>query len=94
MELKAVEYFLESTRLHSSRMPTARVLTVSPSMLCVSRGGECTWSMGVSVPGGCSWSQGLGVSALGGIPGPVRGVLGQGWGVPGPRRDVCSRGCT
>ena len=36
------------TRLHSSRMRTARALTVSPSMLC----------LGVSAPGGCTWSQG------------------------------------
>ena len=36
------------TRLHSSRMRTARTLTVSPSMLCSGRGvpgqGGCTWS--------------------------------------------------
>ena len=35
---------MSSTRLHSSRMRTARALTVSPSMLC---GGG-----GVSAPGG------------------------------------------
>ena len=42
------------TRLHSSRMLTARVLTVSPSMLC----GGCLLR-------GCTWSRGGGVSALG-----------------------------
>ena len=35
------------TRLHSSRMHTARALTVSPSMLCA---GGCTWS-GRGLPG-------------------------------------------
>ena len=45
------------TRMHSSRMRTARMLPVSPSMHC-SRGGApglggCTWSRGVYlVPGG------------------------------------------
>ena len=43
-----------TTRLHSSRMRTARALTVSPR--CSARGGVC--SGGVSAPGG--------VSALGG----------------------------
>ena len=46
------------TRLHSSRMRTARALTVSPSMLCA--GG------GVSAPGGCLLPGGVcsqGVSA-------------------------------
>ena len=45
------------TRLHSSRMPTARALTVSPSMLCAGgclvRGG--VWSGGL-VCEGCAWS--------------------------------------
>ena len=46
---------LITTRLHSSRMRTARALTVSPSMLCA--GG--TWSVGGGclVPGG-AWSGG------------------------------------
>ena len=39
------------TRLHSSRMRTARALTVSPSMLCA--GG------GVSAPRGCLLSGGV-----------------------------------
>ena len=55
------------TRLHSSRMRTARALTVSPSMLCV--GGVsapgCVSALGVSTPGGvCSWG---GVCSLGGV---------------------------
>ena len=85
------------TRLHSSRMRTARSLTVSPSMLCV---GECTWSGGVYLvwggvpgpgdvpglggvpgPGGCTWT-GEGVG--GWVPGPG-GVCTWSWGVPGPR---------
>ena len=70
------------TRLHSSRMRTARALTVSPSMLCrggclvggcLLRGAVCSLGgggllAGVSARGGvCSW----GVSALGGVPGQV-----------------------
>ena len=59
------------TRLHSSRMRTARVLTVSPSMLCAG-GGVC--------------SRGWGVYLLqGSVPGPGGGVPGVGgyliWGV-------------
>ena len=38
---------LFDTRLHSSRMHTARLLTVFPSMHCTGGGG------GVSAPGGC-----------------------------------------
>ena len=50
---------LKVTRLHSSRMRTARSLTVSPSMLC--------WG-GVAGPGGClvrgvAWSGGGGIPA-------------------------------
>ena len=37
-----------TTTMHSSRMRTARVLTVSHSMLCT---GGCTWSRGWGVPG-------------------------------------------
>ena len=37
------------TRLHSSRMHTARFLTISPSMHCAGRG---AWSLGVSGPTG------------------------------------------
>ena len=80
------------TRLHSSRMRTARTLTISPSMLCsggvpglgggVYLGpGGCTWSGGgVPGPGGCTWSQG------GGVPGPRGGCTWSrgGGGVPGP----------
>ena len=47
------------TRLHSSRMRTARALTVYHSML--GGGGVCVCSRGVSAPGGG------GVSALGGV---------------------------
>ena len=92
------------TRLHSSRMRTARVLTVSPSMLCT---GGCTWSLGgvpgpggvyllwgvYLVPGQCTWSQGS-------VPGP-RGVYlvpgGCIWsrgGVPGPGGAPVPTGCT
>ena len=57
------------TRLHSSRMRTARALTVSPSMLCAG-GGVCSQggvSRGVCSGGCLLW----GVSALGGclLPG-------------------------
>ena len=39
------------TRLHSSRMRTARMLTISPSMLCARR---CAWSWGCfGLEGGC-----------------------------------------
>ena len=64
---------ITSTRLHSSRMRTARALTVSPSMLCA---GGCTWS------GGSAWSQGRvylvpgGMYLVpGGVPGPGRSLL-------------------
>ena len=60
------------TRLHSCRMRTARVLTISPNMLCGRGGGSAlgggVWSRrgvcsrGVSALGGCLL---LGVSALG-----------------------------
>ena len=65
------------TRLHSSRMCTAHVLTISPSMLCgggvSALGGVCSrgcllW--GVSAPRGCLlWGECLlpGVSARGGL---------------------------
>ena len=44
------------TRLHSSRMHTARSLTVSPSILCSGSGGL---SRGEGVPGGVpAWSRG------------------------------------
>ena len=61
---------LVNTRMHSSRMHTACLLAVSPSMHCTG---------GVSAQGGvCSG----GVSAPG-VPGPG-GCLLRGWGVPGP----------
>ena len=57
------------TRMHSSRMRTARLLPVSPSMYC--SGGGVLGLGGVpsrgGVPGGCTWSGGV-----------------SGWGVPGP----------
>ena len=76
-------------------MPTARTLTVSPSMLCsggvpgpggVCSGG-CTWSGGVSAPRGCTWSRGV-YLVLRGVPGPGRVYLVPGvylvlGGVPG-----------
>ena len=68
------------TRLHSSRMRTARALTVSPSMLCV-RGGVCL------VPGG-AWYQGD-------VPGPGGYIVPGGawsWGVCLVLRGAWSRG--
>ena len=54
------------TRLHSSRMRTGRVLTVSPSMLCT--GGGVSAPGGVYlVPGGCTWSQRGGSLLPGGV---------------------------
>ena len=53
-----------STRLHSSRMRTARALTVSPSMFCAGGGVPGPGGVpglregGVAGPGGCSWSWG------------------------------------
>ena len=57
---------LKVTRIHSSRMRTARLLTVSPSMHCSggvpgSRGVYLVWG-GVPGPGG--------VPDPGGVPGP------------------------
>ena len=76
-------------------MRTARVLTVSPSMLCASGGGGCTWSGGYwstggaehLVPGGVpglggTWSRGVSAPGEGSGPGG-RGLPGLG-GVPGP----------
>ena len=72
---------VELTRLHSSRMRTARVLTVSPSMLCTG-GSVCSQEVcvpgpglgGVSGPGGCTWYWGCVCSwgctwSRGGVPG-------------------------
>ena len=49
-ELTLMCRFLNTGRLYSSRMHTARSLTVSPSMLCP--GGVPVWSWGVPGPGG------------------------------------------
>ena len=91
----------EKTRMHSSRMRTARLLPVSPSMNC---SGVCTWSGGVYVvrgvylvpgdvpgPGGCTWSQGdvPGSRGDGGVPG-----LGVYLGVPGLGVYLVPEGCT
>ena len=59
---------IDKTRMHSSRMRTARLLPVSPNMQC-SQGG-CTWSGGVP---------GLEGTCPGGVPGPWGGVPA--WGV-------------
>ena len=63
------------TRLHSSRIHTTHLLTISPSMHCT--GGAC--SRGVPGPGECL--------LLGGVPGPRRCLVLGGawsWGVPAP----------
>ena len=70
-------------RLNSSRMRTARALTVSLSMLCAGGGSAWSGGPGLGVPGlGGAWSGGAR-----GVPGP-RGCLVPGGGprgVPGPR---------
>ena len=61
VKLNQLSYYSEeeksfSTRLHSSRMHTARLLAVSPSMYCargVSALEGCVCSGGVSAPRGC-----------------------------------------
>ena len=66
--------------MHSSRMRTARALTVSPSILCFPGGVPGpggTWSgEGVCVPGpgGCTWSLGRGCTWSGGVYLVVWGV--------------------
>ena len=59
----------EITRLHSSRMRTGRLLSVSPSMFCSRGRGACLG--GVPPPGwwGCQDSGG-GVPAPEGVPAP------------------------
>ena len=56
-----IDRFNWRTRMHSSRMRTARLLHVSPSMHCswgvCSRGGEVSAPRGVAAPGG--WDEGL-----------------------------------
>ena len=84
MSLQVLDFhssmYLNSTRMHSSRMCTVRI-----------SGGECTWSGGVYLVWGCTWSWG-GVPGLGvylvqcGEPGPG------GYLVPGG--CTWSRGCT
>ena len=78
----------KKTRMHSSRMRTARLLPVSLGMHC---SGECTWSQGVYLVLGVPGSGGYlprggmylvrGYLVLGGVPGPGGGT----WpgGVPG-----------
>ena len=76
-------------------MHTARVLTVSPSMLCTGQGVYLVQG-GVPGPGGCTWSWGV-YLVCGGVPGPrgvylvpvgvylvPGGVPGLVGGVPGP----------
>ena len=69
--------------MHSSRMHTARLLSVSPSIHCSGEGTcpgsvpgpreVCTCSQGE----GCTWSWEGGTWSQGGVPGP-RGVPGSG----------------
>ena len=66
--------------MHSSRMRTARMLTVSPSMLCTG-GVYLLWGGVTGLRGYLVWG---GVPGPGGVPCPGgRGYLVQG-GVPGP----------
>ena len=67
------------TRMHSSRMRTARLLPVSPSMHCSGRSclvlgrGVPAWVPGgyLPGPGGCTWSRGCTCPVLGVyLPGP------------------------
>ena len=74
---------MKITRLHSSRMRTARALTISPSMLCT---GGCPLPGGVCSGGVCSWR---GLSAPGGCV-SSGGVCSWGMSAPG---EVCSWGC-
>ena len=70
--------------MHSSRMRTARLLPVSPSMHCSrvvpTGGGVYLVQGGVPGPGGCTWSGGC-VYLVGGVP--VPGVYLVPGGVPG-----------
>ena len=75
------------TRMHSSRMRTARVLTVSLSMLCGGGGGV----PGPGVPGprgvylvqGATWSSRGVPGPADGVPGPAGGCVPGLGGVPG-----------
>ena len=91
------------TRMHSSRMRTACLLPISPSMHCL--GGYlvlgdvpaqwgvylprgCTWSQGgCTWSWRCTWSQGVYLVPVEGVPGPSGGVPGPG-GVTGPSGEV------
>ena len=73
-----------NTRLHSSRMRTARALTISPRKLC--GGGGVYLVPGGICSGGCTWSWGVylvqgGVCSKGGLP--PGGVPGPGVSAPG-----------
>ena len=91
--------YISHTRMHSSRMRTARLLPVSPSMHCSggylvpggvpSQGdlpgpGGCTRSWGVYLPGGCTWPQGD-------VPGPGGSTWPRG-DLPGPGGSTWPRG--
>ena len=95
--------YIFSTRLHSSRIRTARTLTVSPSTLC---SGEVYLVPGVYLVlggvlspggcllqgrGGCTWSWGGGTWSCGGVPGPM-GVSALGGVHLVPEGGVCSGG--
>ena len=96
MKERRHEVIFCNTRMHSSRMRTARLLPVSPSMHCSGGGylvwgevylvqggtwsGGCTWSSGVYLVGGCTWSGGC--TWLGGDL--VWGCTWSGGCVPGP----------
>ena len=73
-----------STRMHSSRMRTARLLPVSPSMHCLGvggylPGGEVPGPRGMYLPRGVYLLPGEGVYLPGGVPGP--GGCTWSWGV-------------
>ena len=67
MKERRHEVIFCNTRMHSSRMRTARLLPVSPGMHCL--GGVPGLGGGVPDPGRCTWSGG--VPGRGGVPGPV-----------------------
>ena len=75
----ALNHYSILTRLHSSRMRTARAFTVSPSMLCAG---------GVSAPRGCLLPGG--VCSRGGVCSPE---VSAPRGLSAPRGAVCSGGC-
>ena len=82
------------TRIHSSRMRTARLLPVSPSMHCSGEGCTC-W--GVYLPRGEGYlPKGEGVPAQGeGVPAQGGGGTCPGGGGTCPRgRGYLPRGCT